>query len=183
MSMSSAGGASAGWWNGRTTDMAVLPAIRKARAGDEAAIVALIRASYAKYVKRIGREPAPMSDDYGAEIAQGNCWVLDGPGRLSGVLVMRAEDTGGVDASVKDAAWFVDTVGVDPAEQGKGVGKALMAFAEGEAVRRGFHAVRLYTNARMTENMPFYRALGYAITGRRMEDGFDRVFFEKRLGK
>ncbi len=174
--MCSAGGASAGWWNGRTTDMTAASSIRKAVAGDEASIVALIRASYAKYVPRIGREPAPMTGDYRAEIAQGHCWVLDGPGRLSGVLVMRAEDAG-----VEDAGWFVDTVGVDPAEQGKGVGKALMEFAESEAARRGFHAVRLYTNAKMTENMPFYRGLGYAITGRRMEDGFDRVFFEKRL--
>ncbi len=173
MSMCSAGGASAGWWNGRTTDMAASPFIRKARAGDEASVLALIRACYAKYVPRIGREPAPMTDDYGAEIAQGNCWVLDGPGRLSGVLVMRA----------KDGGWFVDTVGVDPAEQGRGVGKALMAFAEAEARRQGFSAVRLYTNARMTENIPFYEGLGYAITGRRTEDGFDRVFFEKLLGK
>lgn len=153
--------------------MAPPPPIRKAVAGDEAAIRALIRASYAKYVPRIGREPAPMTDDYGAEIAAGNCWVLDGPGRLSGALVMRPKDEG----------WFVDTVGVDPAEQGRGVGKALMQFAEAEAQRRGFHAVRLYTNAKMTENMPFYQALGYTITGRRVEDGFDRVFFEKRLGK
>ena len=152
---------------------AVSPSIRGAVASDEASIVALIRASYAKYVPRIGREPAPMTDDYGAEIAQGHCWVLDGPGRLSGVIVMRA----------KDGGWFVDTVGVDPAEQGKGVGKALMQFAEAEALRRGFRAVRLYTNAKMTENIPFYEALGYAITGRRVEDGFDRVFFEKHLGK
>ncbi len=172
MSMSSAGGASAGWWSGRTTDMAASPSIRTAKASDEAAVGALIRASYAKYVPRIGREPAPMTDDYAAEIAAGNCWVLERDGELAGALVMRA----------KDGGWFVDTVGVAPVMQGKGVGKALMAFAEGEAARRGFNAIRLYTNARMTENMPFYQALGYAITGRRMEDGFDRVFFEKRLG-
>lgn len=171
MSMCSAGGASAGWWSGRTTDMASSVSIRKAVAGDEASILALIRASYAKYVPRIGREPAPMTGDYAAEIAAGNCWVLERDDELAGALVMRA----------KDGGWFVDTVGVAPAMQGKGVGKALMQFAEGEAGRRGFNAIRLYTNARMTENMPFYLGLGYAITGRRMEDGFDRVFFEKRL--
>jgi ribosomal protein S18 acetylase RimI-like enzyme len=148
-------------------------AIRKALPGDAKPVLALIRASYAKYVPRIGREPAPMADDYAAEIARGNCWVLDGPGRLSGALVMRG----------KDGFWFVDTVGVDPGDQGKGVGKALMAFAEEEGRRRGFAVLRLYTNAKMTENMPFYERLGFKITGRRMEDGFDRVFFEKRLGK
>ncbi|MGQ0677162.1 MAG: GNAT family N-acetyltransferase [Rhodospirillales bacterium] len=149
-----------------------MAAIRKAGASDEAAVLALIRRAYAKYVPRIGREPAPMTGDYGAAIEAGRCWVLDGAGRLSGVLVMRP----------KDGGWFVDTVGVDPADQGKGVGRALMEFAEAEALRNGFGAVRLYTNAKMAENMPFYRGLGYEIAERRVEDGFDRVFFLKRLG-
>ena len=148
-------------------------AIRKAAASDAQGVLALIRASYAKYVPRIGREPAPMSDDYAAEIAGGRCWVMDGDKGLAGALVMRPQD----------GDWFVDTVGVAPGMQGKGIGKALMAFAEAEARRNGFRAVRLYTNARMTENMPFYQSLGYEITERRMEDGFDRVFFLKRLAK
>jgi GNAT superfamily N-acetyltransferase len=148
-------------------------AIRKAAAADATGVLALIRAAYAKYVPRIGREPAPMTDDYAAEIAAGRCWVMEGGKGLAGALVMRP----------KDGDWFVDTVGVAPGMQGKGIGKALMAFAEAEARRKGFRAVRLYTNARMTENMPFYQSLGYEITERRMEDGFDRVFFLKRLAK
>lgn len=147
--------------------------IRKAAAADAEPVRALIRASYAKYVPRIGREPAPMAADYAAEIAAGRCWVVEHGGGLAGAIVMRA----------KDGGWFVDTVGVAPAMQGRGVGKELMAFAEDEARRSGFAAVRLYTNAKMTENIPFYERLGYAIAGRRTEDGFDRVFFEKRLGK
>jgi GNAT superfamily N-acetyltransferase len=146
-------------------------AIRKAVAADAPGVLALIRASYAKYVPRIGREPAPMTDDYAAEIAAGRCWVMDGEKGLAGVLVMRP----------KDGDWFVDTVGVALEMQGRGVGKALMTFAEAEARRNGFSAVRLYTNAGMTENMPFYAGLGYAVTERRREDGFDRVFFLKRL--
>ena len=42
-------------------------------------------------------------------------------------------------------------------------------------------AVELYTNAQMTENLSLYPRLGYAKTGRRMEDGFDRVFYRKEL--
>ena len=145
--------------------------IRRAAASDAAPILALIRASYAKYVPRIGREPAPMTDDYAAGIASGHCWVIEHGRKLAGAIVMRA----------KDGDWFVDTVGVDPAAQWRGVGRALMEFAEDEARRNGFTALRLYTNAKMTENFPFYERLGYAITGRMMQDGFDRVFFLKRL--
>ena len=42
--------------------------------------------------------------------------------------------------------------------------------------------MRLYTNARMTENLSLYPHLGYVEVERREEDGFDRVFFEKGLG-
>ena len=34
----------------------------------------------------------------------------------------------------------------------------------------------------MTENLRFYPRLGFHRTGARIEDGFDRVDFEKRLG-
>ena len=53
--------------------------------------------------------------------------------------------------------------------------------AEATARQRGLPILRLYTNVRMTENMPFYRGLGFIETGRRHEDGFDRVYFEKEL--
>jgi hypothetical protein len=33
----------------------------------------------------------------------------------------------------------------------------------------------------MVENLALYPRLGYREDGRRVEDGFDRVFFSKRL--
>ena len=41
--------------------------------------------------------------------------------------------------------------------------------------------MRLYTNEKMTANLSIYLRLGYTETGRRIEDGFKRVFFEKLL--
>lgn len=61
------------------------------------------------------------------------------------------------------------------------MGKALIAFCENEARRLGLDAVRLYTNEKMTANLSIYLRLGYTETGRRIEDGFKRVFFEKLL--
>ena len=92
-------------------------------------------------------------------------------GRVVGVLVMRPEPP----------ALFVENVAVRPERQGRGLGRALMAFAEDHARAAGLAEVTLYTNQKMTENLRFYAALGYAETGRRSEDGFARVFFRKAL--
>jgi GNAT superfamily N-acetyltransferase len=46
--------------------------------------------------------------------------------------------------------------------QGRGVGTALVVFAEGFAASKGFH--RIVANARDTA-VPFYRKLGYLIEG------------------
>ncbi|HET6521025.1 MAG TPA: GNAT family N-acetyltransferase, partial [Geminicoccaceae bacterium] len=75
----------------------------------------------------------------------------------------------------------VENVAVAPEAQGRGLGRALMAFAEAEARRRGHGEIRLYTHQRMVETPPFYAALGYAETGRGVQDGYERIFFRKRL--
>ena len=92
-------------------------------------------------------------------------------GRLVGVLVMRPDPP----------ALFVENVAVVPEWQGRGFGRALMAFAEEHARATGLAEVALYTNQKMTENLRFYAAIGYVETGRRSEDGFARVFLRKAL--
>ncbi|MEC9102228.1 MAG: GNAT family N-acetyltransferase, partial [Pseudomonadota bacterium] len=45
----------------------------------------------------------------------------------------------------------------------------------------GLETVKLYTNVKMQANLTLYPRLGYVETARKSEDGFDRVYFEKRL--
>jgi len=61
------------------------------------------------------------------------------------------------------------------------LGRRLLAFAEAEAVRRGYREIRLYTHQTMTENRHLYAAIGYEETGRGIEAGYERVFMRKRL--
>ncbi len=75
-----------------------------------------------------------------------------------------------------------DNVAVEPACQGQGIGRALLAFAEAEARRRGFAELRLSTNVLMAPNIALYRRRGYAETERREESGFRRVYMAKPLG-
>jgi ribosomal protein S18 acetylase RimI-like enzyme len=57
----------------------------------------------------------------------------------------------------------------------------LIAFAEDHARELGLDAVTLYTNEAMTENLRLYPALGFVETGRRVEDGYRRVYFRKTV--
>lgn len=112
-----------------------------------------------------------MVADYPAQIAAGEVQVLEVAGRLQGFIVLRAAAD----------HLFVENVAVRPERQGRGDGRRLMAFAERAARRLDLPAIRLYTNVKMTENLPFYRSLGFVEVERRREDGFDRVYFRRTL--
>lgn len=147
--------------------------IRQARAGDEAAIRHCAEQAYARYVPLIGRKPAPMVADFAAQIAAGAVYVAtDDRDALQGFIVFHPED----------GHMLLENVAVLPRAAGRGIGKALIAFCENAARRRGVNTVRLYTNEKMTENLAIYPKLGYVEVARRTESGFNRVYFEKSLG-
>ena len=112
-----------------------------------------------------------MVADFGALQARG---ALVGC-KIGGTLV------GFIAAYVKDDHLFIENVAVDPDFQARGIGGQLIAFAETEARFRGLDKVELYTNAGMKENLALYSHLGYEVFDRRVEDGFDRVYFRKNL--
>lgn len=130
--------------------------LRRARAGDAAAVADLVNRAYRHYVPRIGRPPAPMLDDYPSVIGQHEVWVGEEGGTMVAVLVLIHE---------KDTL-LIDNIAVDPSYQGRGLGRRLMAFAESEARRQGLSSLRLITNEKMTENIALYGRLGYRETGR-----------------
>ena len=113
-----------------------------------------------------------MVADFKAQIAAGDIYVAtDDDGVLQGLIVFYPEEQ----------HMLLENVAVLPSAAGRGIGKSLIGFCEEEARRRGFSAVHLYTNEKMTENLSIYPRLGYAEVARRTEDGFNRVFFEKPL--
>ncbi len=146
--------------------------IRLAVAADLTAIRACAEAAYGKYIARMGKKPGPMLADYPGQVADGLVHVMEVEAGIAGFIV----------AMARADHLFVENVALDPAYQGRGLGRHLMAFAESRAGALGLDAIRLYTNVKMTENFPFYERLGYEITERRTEDGYDRAYFLKRLG-
>lgn len=146
--------------------------VRPARPGQAGALAALAEAAYAPWVPVVGQRPGPMDDDYAARIARGEAFVVaEASGALAGLVVLEE----------KDGAPWLDNVAVAPAYAGKGLGWRLIRFAEAEARRRGHALIRLYTHQRMERNVALYRDLGYVEAGRGVEQGFARVFMEKRL--
>ena len=145
--------------------------IRPANASDLPAITGIIAAAYQKYVTRIGKPPGPMLDDYATHIRRHTAWVAETQHAIRGLIVLIPEQD----------HLALDNVAVDPRHHGRGVGRALMTFAEQEAARRGYTELRLYTHEKMTENLTMYPALGWQETSRGEQAGYQRVFFRKPI--
>ena len=145
------------------------PTIRLANGRDLPAIERIVADAYGKYIARIGKPPGPMLDDYAAHLRNGTIWVAEDEEMVAGLVVLLAGED----------HLLLDNVAVDPARHGRGIGGALLRFAEREAVRRGYGELRLYTHETMTENLALYPALGWQETGRGEQDGYQRVFFRK----
>ena len=145
--------------------------IRPATQDDVAQIVRLVRAAYVTYLDRMEKPPAPMLTDYAGLIASGGVYVLTSSAEIAGALVIEAQNR----------ALFIENVAVDPAFQGQGLGRRLMAFAEQCAREHGLRELRLYTNEVMVENLAFYQRLGFEEVERHVDEGYRRVFLRKSL--
>ena len=127
--------------------------LRRAVAEDAAAVRTLTRAAYAKWVPLIGREPKPMQADYARAVREHRIDLALLLGELAGLI----------ETIEQPDHLLIENVAVAPAFQGRGIGRRLMAHAEELATALGLPELRLYTNARFTENVALYRRLGYRL--------------------
>jgi ribosomal protein S18 acetylase RimI-like enzyme len=147
------------------------PRIRAATTDDVSAITQIVDQAYRHYVDRMGKPPGPMLDDYAARVLEGAVWVIEEGPTIVGIIVLLPTTD----------YLLIDNVAVSPARQSLGLGRRLLAFAEAEALRRGYREIRLYTHQTMVENQRLYASIGYEETGRGTEAGYDRVFMRKHL--
>ena len=145
--------------------------IRKASLSDLDQVEACAIAIYTRYIEPIGKAPAPMVADFAASIENEDLYVIEADEKICGFVVFYA----------RDDHIHLGNVALDPRFQGRGLGMRLIEFVEQRARADGYAQVKLYTNAKMTENLGLYPRLGYQQFDRRIEDGFDRVYFEKTL--
>lgn len=146
--------------------------IRPATPGDIADLTLIAKAAFAPYIPVIGRAPAPMTADFAAHLDRDLVWVIAAPkdAKIAGYAVI---------CTKLDGAWL-ESIAVDPAFAGQGIGARLISAIEDD-LRAKTDRYSLYTNALMTNNIAWYQRLGFRQTEMRSEDGFDRVYFEKSL--
>jgi GNAT superfamily N-acetyltransferase len=115
-------------------------------------------------------KPASLAERTAKEF----CFVARKDGRLVGCVF--AGDHGD--------ALYIGKLAVDPAEQGKGIGRRLIAAVEDLALRLRKPALELETRVELTSNHAFFRRAGFVEVGRTAHAGYDRptsITFRKRL--
>ena len=145
--------------------------LRRAEASDAAAVRALTRDAYAKWVPVIGREPKPMTKNYDTAVRLNRIDLAHVGAELAGLIetIDRADHL------------LIENVAVAPVRHGKGLGRALMAHAESVARAAGYREVRLYTNQKFEANVKLYLALGYRIDREEESDLGVTVYMSKML--
>jgi ribosomal protein S18 acetylase RimI-like enzyme len=112
-----------------------------------------------------------MTDNYDRVIRDADVHLAERDGNIVGILVV----------DVTDEGFVIENVAVHPSERGKGLGRALLETAEGEARRTGFSSIYLYTHEQMTENLALYAKIGYVEYDRRSHGDFSLVYMRKQL--
>ena len=146
--------------------------LRRAGPADAAAIAALTRAAYEKWVAVLGRAPKPMTAHYDVAVRDHLIELLEVDGQLMGLVECIAEPD----------HLLIENLAVSPAAQRRGYGHRLMAHAEDLARSLGVGEVRLYTNKLFAENVDFYKRLGYHLDGESAYLGGVIVHMSKRIG-
>ncbi len=115
-------------------------------------------------------------------------------GEASGYFVHVFESDGAVQGYVcygptplTHGTWDLYWIAVDPAAQGRGAGRALLAFAEDDVRRRGGRLLLIETSSQESygATVRFYERAGYALEARIRDfykPGDDKLVFARQLG-
>ena len=145
--------------------------LRAATEADVAAIRALSREAYAKWVPLIGREPLPMTADYAVAVRIHRFDLLEHDGRLVAL----------VETIIHADHLWIENLAVSPAHQGQGLGRRLLRHAESLARTLGHAEVRLATNQAFEGNLGYYERAGFTIAERKPFRGGTAILFRKAV--
>lgn len=112
-------------------------------------------AAFAPYVASIDDFP---DITHGLEdcVAKGEVFVAKADGNVLGAMTIEVHET----------YLKIGVLAVDPAQKGRGLGRAFVEFAEAHTRALGLGEMRLRTHALMPQNVSLYEHLGWQVTGR-----------------
>lgn len=129
--------------------------LRVAAADDVPGIVALLNAAFAMEWDFINRDRT-SAPEIARHMTMGSFFVVDGEEDALAAC-MYLEQRGD--------RMYLGMLAVRPGQQGRGVGRQMMAAAERQAAARGCGAIDIRIVNRRTELPPFYRSLGFVDNG------------------
>lgn len=139
---------------------------------DWPALLALIARAFASMQGRIDPPSSLHRLTPQGLAASGEVWVMGDPAVACMVL-----------KPVKGAL-YLGKLAVEPALQGRGLGRIMVSRAEDRAREMGLPHLELETRVELAENHRFYLRLGFHEAGRSAHPGFDRptsVRYRKRV--
>lgn len=139
--------------------------IGPARAEEAEAIAGLIHRAFAGYRGKLQPEPSALresADSIRSALETEQVFVARRDGRIVGCVSVQQ----------RGALAYARRLAVEPAEQGAGIGRALMAEAEGLARRLGLTRLGVETRLALTGNRAFFRALGFVEGAHHCHPGF-----------
>ncbi|MDG4860976.1 GNAT family N-acetyltransferase [Streptomyces sp. T-3] len=127
---------------------------------DELPLLQAIERAAGEPFRAIGM--AEIADDEPPELAvldafrrSGRAWVAEEAGAVVGYLIAEPVDTG----------LHIEQVSVHPDAARRGVGRALIAYAQEYAREAGLDGLTLTTFAGVPWNAPYYERLGFTVLG------------------
>ncbi len=146
---------------------------RRASLADVPALITVQNAAFAEDFARYGECPSYGEDPalMAGMIADAFVYLIVAGEEVVGDFILRHRP---------DGSWYVRTVSVVPAWQGRGIGSAAMRFMEREF---GAGVWRLCTPQGTARNRRFYENLGYRQVGEHVvNDQLTLIDFEKVVG-
>lgn len=114
-------------------------------------------------------EHYPSREKLLEDIKNGELFVLEGQGRMLGIIVLTSE----IDEEYLAIRWlskgnknlYIHRLATHPSVWSQGCGRKLMDFAEDFATKNKYHSVRLDTFSQNKRNQRFYEIRGYQRLG------------------
>ena len=134
------------------------------------ALAVIAKQAFEQYCEEMGRAPAPMVADYAKHLEKDVVFTVEEQGTLIGFAIIMEKIDG----------FWLETIAILPEHSGKGIGTKLMQAIEHYLLSRASH-YQLYTNEVMRAAQRWYVALGFVEVDRRLGDGFQRIYYQKKL--
>ena len=145
--------------------------IHRATIQNSDALLKIAEKAYEKYLPLMDKKPAPMLADFNKHILEDIVFIaLTGTEEIIGYVVLQQIE----------GQWWLDNIAVHPTYQGQRIGSQLRLEAE-NYVSILSDRIQLYTNIVMADNISWYERAGYVITQQALINGYERLYFEKRL--